>query len=135
MSRSGYVEDPDHLVLYRRTVENALRGKRGQKFLRELVAALEWLPKKRLISGALVDETGEVCATGAVLAMRERHDIGLIDPENPKHVAAICGIAPCMVAEIAFMNDEFYDYTAPGKIYEAMLCWAKKQLIKQKGAK
>ncbi len=36
MSRSGYQDDCEGLNLYRGTVRRAIRGKRGQAFLREL---------------------------------------------------------------------------------------------------
>ena len=55
MSRSGYSDDYEGLGLYRQTVENALRGKRGQAFLRELLEALDALDEKKLIEGYLKD--------------------------------------------------------------------------------
>lgn len=66
MSRSGYSDDCENLSLYRGNVDRAIAGKRGQKFFRELVAALDALPEKRLIEGALEEEEGDVCALGAL---------------------------------------------------------------------
>lgn len=57
MSRSGYTEDCDdnwQLIRWRGAVASAIRGKRGQAFLRELLAALDAMPEKRLIADALV---------------------------------------------------------------------------------
>lgn len=58
MSRSGYNDDYDGdgfpLALYRENVDRAIRGRRGQVFLRDLVEALDALPEKRLISDDLV---------------------------------------------------------------------------------
>ena len=62
MSRSGYTEDCDNLTLYRQTVANALRGRRGQAFLRELLEALDALEVKELITGVLKDDSGGICA-------------------------------------------------------------------------
>ncbi len=56
----------------------AMYGKRGQRFLRELVAALDAMPEKRLVEGRLATTTvegsqlcGEVCALGAVVVQRK----------------------------------------------------------------
>lgn len=58
MGRSGYTYDDDDgmLALYRGQVASALRGRRGQAFLRDLVAALDAMPDKGLIAGDLVVE-------------------------------------------------------------------------------
>ncbi len=54
MSRSGYSDDCDNLQLWRQAVDRAISGKRGQAVLREMLASLEALPQKRLISGGHV---------------------------------------------------------------------------------
>lgn len=48
MSRSEYSENLDSwsLIRWRGQVVSAIRGKRGQAFLRELVDALEAMPEK-----------------------------------------------------------------------------------------
>ncbi len=67
-------------------IRRAVAGKKGQKFLRELEAALLGLPEKRLVLGAMAEAegdreeetyplpdpvaTGEVCALGAVVIAR-----------------------------------------------------------------
>ena len=108
MSRSGYSEDCDgwDLIRWRGAVASAIRGRRGQAFLREMEEALEAIPDKRLISGELVSSDGECCAMGAV-AMKRQMDVSDVDPEDRDAVAALFGIAPAMAAEIAFRNDEF----------------------------
>ncbi len=56
MSRSGYcddIDDPLALGRWRGQVKSATRGQRGQKLLREMLAALDAMPEKRLVSGAL----------------------------------------------------------------------------------
>ncbi len=56
MSRSGYcddLDDPLELGRWRAQVASATRGKRGQKLLRDMLAALDAMPEKRLVSGVL----------------------------------------------------------------------------------
>ena len=82
MSRSGYSDDCDDNLAagrWKGALRRAMRGQRGQTFLRELLAALDALPQKRLVANVLQeaewDATGEnlvpvkdgdVCAFGAV---------------------------------------------------------------------
>ena len=66
MSRSGYSDDYGDewsRICWRGAVASSLRGKRGQSFLREMLASLDALPAHELISGELVKE-GEACAIG-----------------------------------------------------------------------
>lgn len=52
MSRSGYTDDCDDnwaIICYRGALKSAMRGKKGQAFLKELLAALDAMPRKRLI--------------------------------------------------------------------------------------
>jgi hypothetical protein len=67
MSRSGYQDYTDQweVIRWRGAVRSAIRGKRGQAFLREMLAALDALPDKRLIRNEL-EVNGEYCALGAV---------------------------------------------------------------------
>lgn len=105
MSRSGYSTDCDYLDLYRASVDRAIKGKRGQAFMKELAAAMDAMPVKRLIAHEIQDETGEVCAIGSVCLARSI-DPCTIDYELPEHVGAVMGIARSLAAEIEFENDE-----------------------------
>lgn len=110
MSRSGYTDDYDEDGtggLWRGAVASALRGKRGQAFLRELAAALDAMPEKRLIANEL-EADGEFCTIG-VLGAARGIDMAKIDPEDYYQVAAAFGIAPCMAQEIVYENDEVND--------------------------
>jgi len=63
----GESDNPLDWGRYEAAKRSTLRGKRGQAFLRELVAALDALPQPELSEGALGDRrTGCVCALGAV---------------------------------------------------------------------
>ena len=107
MSRSGYSDDYDYnqLMLYRNTVERAIKGKRGQAFLQELAKALDDMPEKRLIAWELITKTGEVCAIGSVCKARGL-DVSGVDVEDADAVGDLVGIARSMAAEIEYENDE-----------------------------
>ena len=112
MSRSGYSYDCEEssLNLYRANVDRALAGKRGQAFLREMLAALDALPNKRLISEAM-ESDGEVCAIASVGRYRGT-DMSKLDPENYEEwdfsvaVGQAFNIAQPMAAEIMYINDD-----------------------------
>lgn len=108
MSRSGYSEDCDGwaLIRWRGAVASAIRGKRGQELLRDLVKALDSLPEKKLALDSLVTPSGEYCALGAVGRMRGI-DIGSIDTYEREDVARAFGISGALAAEIMFQNDEY----------------------------
>ncbi len=120
MSRSGYVDDYDDqgaLNLYRGTVARSIRGKRGQKLLREMAAALDAMPVKELVANDLVREDGAVCALGAV-AVARKLDVAQVDESEPDDVAAAFGIARALACEIAYENDECGDSFREGKRHE-----------------
>ncbi len=110
MSRSGYVDDIDNWqqIKWRGQVASAIRGKRGQKLLTDLLAALDAMPEKSLIAHELETKDGEVCALGALAKVRGI-DMQKLDPEEPEEVATAFGIAPQLAREIVYMNDEYFD--------------------------
>jgi len=131
MSRSGYSEDCqnwDH-IRWRGAVQSAIRGALGQKFLRELVAALDALPEKKLIAHELKDENGAVCALGSVAVARGL-DVSGVDFEDRDKVAAVFGIARALAAEIMFENDDDFGWRSatPERRFEQMRAWAVAQL-------
>jgi hypothetical protein len=129
MSRSGYSDDADNLNLYRGTVVRALKGKRGQAFLRELATALDAMPEKTLIAGELVRADGCCCAIGAVCKTRGL-DVSKLDYEDPDAVAEKIGVARCMAAEIAYMNDEFgSSRETPSERWQRIRKWVDQNLL------
>lgn len=113
MSRSGYSDDCDGwaLIRWRGAVQAAIRGRRGQAMLRELVQALDALPEKRLARDALSTDDGEYCTLGA-LGRARGLDLAAIDPDDREAVASAFGVAEAMAAEIMFLNDdEIEDFT------------------------
>jgi hypothetical protein len=121
MSRSGYTDDYEYPNIYRASVDRSLHGARGQHFLRKLRDALDAMPRKRLITNAIKDDAGEVCALGAV------------DPDfkgyDAEDLAAHFGIARAMAAEIVYMNDEIpYSSETPEQRWTRMRAWVSAQL-------
>jgi len=130
VSRSGYVDDfdDDHwqFIRWRGAVKSAMRGKRGQAFLKEMLAALDALPEKRLIADSL-EEDGEVCAIGSVGKQRGI-DMSKIDPEDYSSVAGAFQIAEAMSREIQYMNDEWFDRATPEERFTKMRAWIVSQI-------
>lgn len=127
MSRHGYSDefgDDDPLAhgRYRGQVASAIRGTRGQAFLRKMRDALDAMPEKRLIAGELVSEEGECCALGAV-ALAAGIDVTDIDPEDAERVAACFGIAEVLAREISYENDEYGDSDDDEKRWRRMRNW------------
>src|SRR5688572_11140024 len=106
MSRSGYSDDLDTLDLgrWRGQVTSALRGKRGQKFLADLIAALDALPEKALVLNEL-ETTEGVCALGAVGRLRGVA-LGDIDTYDHDELAEKFDIAHQLAQEVMYVNDD-----------------------------
>ena len=167
MSRSGYSDDygdDDPLALgrWRAAVKSAMRGKRGQAFFREALAALDAMPDKRLIAGELVvdgqqcrfgetpdlivgaDELcdrrgnphpmGSCCLLGAV-AIARKINVSGVDPEDTETVAHTFGLAGAMTREIVYTNDEggAWDET-PEQRWQRMRKWVAAQIKAEPGA-
>lgn len=120
MSRSGYTDDTDDtwsFVLWRGAVCSAMSGKRGQAFLKDVLAALDAMPVKALIADEL-ERDGEVCTIGA-LGKARGINMADIDPDDSETVAGTFGIAPALAREIVYENDEGaavrYEKTDDGK--------------------
>lgn len=105
MSRSGYSDDIDgwDLIRWRGAVASAMRGKRGQAFLREVLAALDALPEKKLIPNEF-EADGAYCTLGAVGKARGL-DMSALDPYDDT-TGDMFGIANAMAKEIMWFNDE-----------------------------
>ena len=122
MSRSGYTDDGDDGWRWRGTVANAIKGRRGQAFFLELIAALDALPEKKLIKEEL-EIDGAVCALGAVGKARGIDMTG-IDPEDSGQVSAAFRISNAIAVEIEFMNDECFSLATEKERFSRMRSWA-----------
>jgi hypothetical protein len=109
MSRSGYSDDfgdddPWALIRYRGAVKSAIKGKRGQALLRELLAALDAMPEKRLVAGELEAE-GSFCALGLVGQLRGLN-LASIDTYDVETLGPKFNIAEALAREIMWVNDD-----------------------------
>lgn len=125
MGRHGYSDDCENLAMWRGQVASAIRGKRGQAFLNDLVQALEAMPEKKLIAHELI-ENGQVCAIGAV-GLAKGIDLSEVDPYDYDTLCEKFNIAHQLVREIEFENDE-NGGNNPEERWRRMLAWAKEQL-------
>lgn len=139
MSRSGYSGDCEgrELGLWRASVNRAIRGKRGQAFLRDLIAALDVMPEKKLAAEVFVEaaSTGGCCAMGAVALARglSREQLAHVDEYDRNVVGNVLDIAPALAAEIAYENDEGNGYRAETdeQRWQRMRKWAEANLVNQ----
>lgn len=131
MSRSGYVDDEYDwsVTRWRGTVARAIKGKRGQAFLREMLAAFEAMSEKRLITADLIDPyDGSSCALGAIGKARGL-DMENVDPDDIETVAGIFRISDAMAREIVFMNDEAGGrHQSPEDRYAWMRKWVEAEI-------
>ncbi len=122
MSRSGYCdygwEENPIAYLWGSILCRAIEGKRGQKLLRDLAAALDAMPVKELVSGSFIRTDGAVCTLGALGKARDldmselekaaRDEVddedGLVDVAGP--AAETFDVARSMAQEIMYQNDK-----------------------------
>lgn len=145
MSRSGYHDDLDPLDQGRWTaqVRSATRGKRGQKFFCDLLAALDAMPEKKLISGRLQDDSGQVCSLGAIGVARGV-DLKPLEPKENEWgdsemdyegLADNFDIAEQLAREVMFWNDEmdFSGSETPEARWKRMRAWVARQIRAAEG--
>jgi hypothetical protein len=132
MSRSGYTDDCDEnwqFVMWRGQVESALRGRRGQQFLRDLIDGLDALPEKVLIANRLQEpETGCVCALGAV-GLKRGVALAPLEPaaedSDGETLGEAFNIARQLALEVEYVNDEgSYRTETPRQRWERVRAWA-----------
>jgi hypothetical protein len=134
MSRSGYSDDTDNnwgLICWRGAVTSAIRGKRGQAFLRELLAAMDALPEHKLVSADLETANGEFCALGTVGRTRGIPNMRDFDPEDHECIAALFKIPHALACEIMHENDNEWAYwnnETPEQRFARMRAWIEGKL-------
>jgi hypothetical protein len=151
--RISYSEDedfPGQFELWQANCRRSIKGKAGQKALRELEQALVALPEKRLIADALQDAEGEVCAIGA-LAKYRGIDKTESDPEEMEEVGVDLGMPRLVAWKVVCVNDveidghhvevfgphrwgqKLWAYVAPTpeERYQQMLNWVREQIKEQ----
>lgn len=126
MSRHGYSDDIDQwdLIKWRGQVASAIRGKRGQQLLIDLVMALDAMPEKVLIAEELVNSEGDHCALGAVGARRGLA-MDRLDPEDSRSVSREFNVAEQLAREVVYVNDEGGNYgEIPQQRWARVRAWA-----------
>lgn len=150
MSRfdEGYDEDfQNQAALYQANTRRALKGRKGQAFLKEMEEALVALPMKKLIEGRIC-EAGQVCAMGA-FALKRRRDAGAdikaaldwLEAEDPGEGDATetalfskkhFGVMECLSFEMAWVNDDDNGVKqADEDRYERVLKWVRSRIKKE----
>lgn len=122
-NRSEYSDDMEDQwgwIRWRGAVASAMRGRKGQAFLRELLAALDAMPEKRLITEELHHE-GSYCALGVVGQARGM-DLDTINPDDHYAVASSFKISNALAREIMFVNDD--GRFTPEERYSMVREWA-----------
>jgi hypothetical protein len=141
MGRSGYSDDYEGevpLELYRRAVENAIAGRRGQALLLRLRDALDAMPTKRLIADAVRNKAGEVCAFGALDAAAPQYheEDEYSSPTHAERLAAHFNVAPALAAEIVYENDEAMSWRSrdetPEQRWVRMRAWVEAHILREK---
>lgn len=127
MSRSGYTDYCEGINLYRGQVASATRGRRGQRLLTDLLAALDAMPDKKLVTDELEAEDGAVCALGA-LGKARGIDMANIDPHDSETVSATFDIADCLAREIVYINDEHWTPETPEQRWQRVRKWVASQI-------
>jgi len=133
MNRANYSDDGGcdgwQLIMWRGAVASAIRGKRGQAFLREMLSVLDAMPVKRLIPEQLI-EGGEVCALGAVGRARGVPLLDKIVPEDYERLARVFGISQALVREIEYENDGGdYDFeVTPEQRWDRVRRWVEENI-------
>ena len=132
MNRSNYREDIDiwALIRWRGAVKSAINGKRGQEFLKELLAALDSMQDRVLIKNKLECD-GQFCALGLV-GNKRGLDLSKLDPFDPIDISEAFDIAQALAQEIAFINDYDYDcyymYESKEARWNRMRKWVHEQI-------
>ena len=118
--------------------QSAIRGRRGQQLLRDLVGGLDALPAPELSAGALEDEaTGCCCAFGAVRRHRGAAAVPLyFDPMeedlDPPHYAEPFDVAPALAWAVVEVNECWStnnDEAARRQRWQRVRDWAVERLV------
>jgi len=133
MNRSDYTDDHDDnwaAICYRGAVASAIRGKRGQAFLKELRDALDAMEKKELIADKF-EADGSFCALG-VIAHKRKLNMKTLDVGDPDRVGDDFGIASSLAREIMYINDDacpVYGKESPEQRWRTVRAWVEQNII------
>lgn len=131
MGRSGFYEGDGQAEhnLFRGRVTRSLRGKRGQKALRDLIKGMDAMKEKKLAYGKF-QSGGNMCAIG-VIANARGLDFSDLNPDDPDDlvdhdiISSRLDIAECMSREIQYENDEaWYEVETDEHRWVRVRAWA-----------
>jgi hypothetical protein len=141
MTRLHYYDDdsdPSQEGLAAGALRSAIRGKRGQRFIRDLVQALDALPLPELAAGALEDEeTGCCCAFGAVRRFRGADAVPLWfhpmeEDMNPDNLVEPFNVSKTLAWSVVQANEDGMignDKSTRRLRWKQVRDWAVRQLI------
>jgi hypothetical protein len=130
--------DPSQEGLAAGALCSAIRGKRGQRFIRDLVQALDALPLPELAAGALEDEeTGCCCAFGAVRRFRGADAVPLWfhpmeEDMTPDNLAEPFNVSETLAWAVVQANEDGMtgnDESTRRRRWKQVRYWAVRQLI------
>ena len=105
-------------------LEAAIRSRRGQKLLRDLLQALDAMAVKELIANSFITPSGRCCALGALGLARgiDPEDLGALSDDHA-HTAKLFGTARSLIAEIEINNDYMLKSPTPAQRWTYMRDW------------
>lgn len=123
MSRISFSDDEDYpgqFGLFQANCHRSLHGKAGQAALRELESALLAMPVKELHASVFVEESGAVCALGA-LAVHRKVQSGMsrvealavcadMDPDLSQEHGEELGFPKLAAWKVVWENDEAHSF-------------------------
>ncbi len=130
MSRSGYWDDcEDELAIgrWRGAVASAIRGKRGQRLLKDLAEAMDEMPEKKLITQDLKNPIG-YCTLGVICEKRKIASYDSWESDDTQSLADALDIAEPLVQEIVYLNDEYTEDETPEQRWVSMRAWVDRKL-------
>jgi hypothetical protein len=89
------------------------------------------MPEKRLLPDVFASDDG-VCALGA-LGQQRGVVLADLDPEDYEQTAHVFGVAPALVREIMFINDEVWGAATPESRYRKVRAWVVDHLEETSG--
>ena len=108
----------------RARLEAAIRSRRGQKLLRDLLQALDAMAVKELIANSFITPSGRGCALGALGLARgiDPEDLGGLGNDHDR-TAKLFGASRSLIAEIQINNDYMLKSPTPAQRWVYMRDW------------
>ena len=115
-------------ICYAGALASATRGKKGQAFFKELLAALDAMPVKKLITSELQCPDGS-CALG-VFGKSRGLDMSKFEPDDYYMISRRLKVNEKIIDNVAWMNDEMYGRQTPEERFVKMREWVMSKIKK-----